>query len=61
MTDASYLEAMNKYFSLKRDYESKYNAQKNKLLKTPTLSMSDKRRKLAQIKRKCIHLFEEEK
>jgi len=55
MADASYLEAMNKYFSLKRDYESKYNAQKNKLLKNATLSMADKRRKLAQIKRKCIH------
>ena len=54
MTDASYLEAMNKYYAMKRDYDDKYNATKNNLLKNPTLSMADKRRKLAQVKRKCI-------
>jgi hypothetical protein len=54
MAEAGYLEAMNKYYAMKREYDDKYAAMKNKLLKNPTLTMADKRRKLAQIKRKCV-------
>tara|TARA_A200000113_G_scaffold220252_1_gene230135 strand:+ start:1701 stop:2492 length:792 start_codon:yes stop_codon:yes gene_type:complete len=54
MSDTKYQAALNKYYTLKRQYDDKYNAAKNKLLKNPTLSIADKRKKLAQIKRKCV-------
>jgi hypothetical protein len=55
MSETKYKSALNKYYNLKRQYDDKFNAAKNKLLKNPTLSIADKKRKLAQIKRKCIN------
>jgi len=53
--DPNVQEAMNNYYKLKHAYEEKFSRQKHRILKNPTLSKKDKRLKLKQIKKSCIH------
>lgn len=47
-------QILNKYYSLKNQYDTKYNDYKKNLLKNRTLGMKEKRKELLKHKRKCI-------
>jgi len=48
-------EILNRFYSLKNEYETKYNDFKKKLLKNDTLNIKEKRKELLKYKRKCIN------
>jgi len=47
-------QILNKYYSLKNEYDTKYNDYKKNLLKNKTLDMKEKKKELLKHKRKCI-------
>jgi len=54
--EKAFLDGLQLYYKYKNEYESKYTKQKKKLLTTVKgLSIKEKRRELAKIKRKCLN------
>lgn len=55
MTDyISYEEALDTYFSLKKEYDNKYNKSKGKIINNSDLTKKEKRKQIQAIKMKCI-------
>jgi len=53
--DSDIQDALNEYYKLKKMHEEKYTRQKRRILKNPSVSKKEKRLKLKQIKKTCIH------
>ena len=53
--DTEMIEAMNKYYSLKKKYEDTITNEKKKLLKNDSLSTADKRARFKEMVFKCIN------
>ena len=53
--DTEMIEAMNKYYSLKKKYEDTITNEKKKLLKNDSLSTADKRVRFKEMVFKCIN------
>jgi len=52
----AFLDGLQLYYKYKQEYEAKYTTQKKKLLsKIKGLSVKEKRKELAKIKRKCLN------
>ena len=54
MSSESYDDALEKYYELKAEYESKRQSQVNRIVRNPSIDNSMKRRKLATLNTKCI-------
>jgi len=53
--DTEMIEAINKYYSLKKKYEDTITTEKKKLLKNDSLSTADKRARFKEMVFKCIN------
>lgn len=54
MSSESYDDALEKYYELKAEYESKRESQVNRIVRNPSIDNSMKRKKLATLSTKCI-------
>jgi hypothetical protein len=48
-------DAFNEYYKLKNKYETNYNKDKQKIIKSKTMSWKEKRSEFKQLKPKCIN------
>jgi len=55
MSSDNYDRVLEEYYTLKRDYDGKLAAQKNRIMRNPSLSTEAKQQKLARLRAKCIH------
>ena len=54
-TTMSVLDAFNEYYKLKNKYENEFNKDKQKIIKSKTMSWKEKRNNFKQLKPKCIN------
>jgi len=54
-TTMSVMDAFNEYYKLKNKYENEFNKDKQKIIKSKTMSWKEKRNNFKQLKPKCIN------
>lgn len=53
--DTKYLEALDKYYEMKDQYETSINNEKKKIIAIPNLSWKEKRIKYGELRPKCVN------